>query len=264
MFKSSSSPVTDWVKIRGHLDSSLSIFTWKGSVFSNILDQPDVHLFDIIGVNLARFFPKDDMWLMMSKEISIYLDPNTDEKCNIWLNPFSNKSIRVVHIANDPVKGVFKNDLPCFINQDNIIYNFDIPVSYLITYLKDTPYDLKYDYKAFESFTFFSSIYDLEQPSVYNTSISWKRLCPFLPWMQIDTPGQLLYTAVGSKLKYISELHPILINELDRLPSFSSIPDTWSNEKNMNSISYFKKYISLYEQSNVEFPISDSLSSSLS
>lgn len=40
---------------------------------------------------------------MVSREIFFYLDPKTNEVLRSWQNPYTGKTVEVMHIANDPV-----------------------------------------------------------------------------------------------------------------------------------------------------------------
>ena len=39
----------------------------------------------------------------VSREIQMYLDPTTNEVIDTWKNPWTEKDIEVLHVANDPV-----------------------------------------------------------------------------------------------------------------------------------------------------------------
>jgi len=40
---------------------------------------------------------------LVSREILLYLDPQTGEVLETWQNPWSGETVRVLHVANDPV-----------------------------------------------------------------------------------------------------------------------------------------------------------------
>ena len=46
---------------------------------------------------------------MVSREITLYLDPKTNEVLCSWQNPYTGKTVEAMYIANDPV-----NSCPSF------------------------------------------------------------------------------------------------------------------------------------------------------
>merc|ERR1711937_227654 len=80
-------------------------------MYSNRPNEQQKTLFGLTGVNVASCFqdPKDGKWYFSSRELMYYLDPNSEEMkpLDTWLNPWTNETVRVVHVANSPVQAPF-------------------------------------------------------------------------------------------------------------------------------------------------------------
>lgn len=242
-------PLEDWVKVRGHLDSSPVIYEWVGSVFGMTNEKPKL-LFKIVGFNICKFLKEGNTWKFLSKEINIYLDPKTKQKINKWVNPYTNIEHHVCHIANESVCAQFEFDIPSIELGNYVIYSFNIHPRYENP-LKDTEWDNIGDtYQSSELFKFQVLKEELNKDKVNSVYLSWTRISPWLPWMG-DSQGYLLYTANGFKTDRVHS--SILINELNRIPQYRYPPSSFA-EDNTTSWSYFKDNIDYYNQE-LEFPL---------
>lgn len=84
--------ITDeqFVKIRCSLDSRTHYFSATGSMYAQPMDgdQP-AYLFDFLGVDISRCI-KDEIingWILLSRKITLYLDPQTCQVLKTWQNP---------------------------------------------------------------------------------------------------------------------------------------------------------------------------------
>ena len=100
-------------------------------------------------------------------------------------------------------------------------------------------------YQAAELFQFFVSEKDIQNKKLKSVpfDIAWNRFSDFLPWMKMgDSPGYLMYSSRGSKLKGGWNDLPQNLKDfvLDAAPEYQHAPDKYT-APNMTSWKYFKK-----------------------
>ena len=81
---------------------------WQGSFYARIEGEQDKELFKVMGVNVRQCKNLQDEkrgpgFRSVSREIMLYLDPETGEVLDTWTNPYTGEELKVVHVANDPV-----------------------------------------------------------------------------------------------------------------------------------------------------------------
>ena len=110
---------TAFVKVRGSTDSQQMFLTWRGSICSFVPDEPQKHLFNIVGMSVGRFIDNQDgSWYLTSRELSYYLDPITDCPLRTWENPWTGERLTVVHVANKLVQRFIQGRLQVGVNGD--------------------------------------------------------------------------------------------------------------------------------------------------
>jgi Protein of unknown function (DUF1838) len=93
-----------------------------------------------------------------------------------------------------------------------------------------------------------ADLFNTALSSVSELKLSWDRIGQWLPWMKMgDRPGQLIYSAVGSKVNGLTELPPLLQDEINnRIPLYKQAPKALSDGEDMTSWLYFQKHFSAY------------------
>jgi hypothetical protein len=57
-------------------------------IYSFVPDEPQKHLFNIVGMSVGRFIDNQDgSWYLTSRELSYYLDPITDHPLRLGKIP---------------------------------------------------------------------------------------------------------------------------------------------------------------------------------
>lgn len=253
----------DWVKVRASTNAQQSFLTWYGSVYAFIPGEPKQHLFEIVGMSVARCIPKSEGgWDFTSRELTFYLDPERGEKLDTWKNPWTDEILPVVHVANNPVQGFFKRPMVAFINEELTTYKFDLFSCYPNP-LADDPKFAEYSpqpfYQATELFKLTVTTADLQNPetiSVPKVMLAWDRVGPWLPWMKMgDRQGHLIYSAWGGKVPGVAELPLLIQNEINtRVPLFKNAAKSLLDQNNMTSWIYFKQNFNAYLKGE-KFPI---------
>ncbi|MBD2388691.1 DUF1838 domain-containing protein [Cylindrospermum sp. FACHB-282] len=245
-----------WVKTRSSLDSTTSTFLiWSGKIYSFVPGEKRQLLFKIVGMSVSRCIATDEgSWDFTSRELTYYLNPQTDEVLRKWQNPWTEETVTVMHVANNPVQGQFKGKFPAQVDGENTTFVFDIFPTYPNPLAEDekfAEYSPNPIYQAAELFKITVPSADLvnaEIPSVTKLRLSWDRIGQWLPWMKMsDRAGYLIYSASGSKVGSFAELPPLLQEEINtRLPLYKQAPTAFIDGADMTSWLYFQKYFSAY------------------
>jgi hypothetical protein len=257
--------VQDFVRMRCSLDSSEDVFMqFSGNVFSEIPQQKQKLLFKTLGMNIARCIEqKDGSYVLTSRELLYYLDPITGEKLLNWTNPWTNETLNVVHVANDPVQSVltpgayeFHEDASTAIMAEDIPLFYPNPLANNASFAPYSPFTW---YQAAEYFHFEVATNLLQNRSISNipwVHLAWFRTSQFLPFMKMGTSaGSLSFSSYGSKLQNVEQLDPLLQRELrDRVPLFAHAPPCLLVGPSVSSWTYFEDNFESYLL-NEEFPI---------
>ncbi len=260
-----SNPV-DAIKATRKMQCSLNdgepvVTWWQGHVFSRIQGERDRLLFDVQGTNIRACVTVNDPqkgygYRMVSKEVMLYIDPQTKQVLRTWKNPFIGKDVEVVHVANDPVN----SQSPTFANSERGPYKFNATIKdgYVLSNVEaplfySNPLAGEFQdyiggrYQAIELFNFFMREDDLrdgKKAAVEHMSISWVRVAQWLPWMEMaDRPGSMIFNASGMRLKKYEDLPEVMRKEIEtNYPQFKS-PPLDDKRPNETSWTYFKKRV---------------------
>lgn len=245
-----------WVKTRSSLEQSESTFlTWKGKIYSFIPGEKRKLLFKMVGVSVSRCIPVEaGSWDFTSRELTYYLHPETEEILQKWENPWTGETVPVLHVANNPVQGHFKGKFPAQVEGDSTTFVFDIfptypnPLAEEPKFREYSPYET---YQAAELFKLTVPTADLFNPELTSVSqlrLSWDRIGQWLPWMKMsDRPGNLIYSAVGSKVNGLTQLPQLLQDEINhRVPLYKQAPKAFIEGEDMTSWLYFQKHFDAY------------------
>jgi hypothetical protein len=245
----------------GERDGQPAVYHWAGNVYSRVPGEPDRLLFKGEGMNIRQCVAVEDAkrgkgWRQVSREIMLYLDPKTGEVLRKWSNPWSTETVDVMHINNDPV-----NSRPNYaIGADGKPYSINVrregkwmfmPVEVPLFY--ENPLAGGYQdfiggkYHAMEIFDFAfeaSEMLDTKNPTAYPV-ISWVRISDWMPWMKMrGRSGQLVFNAMGNKLKSFADLPKVLKDEIaENYPTYTAPPPGDDARPNATTWTEFKKLV---------------------
>ncbi|GCE26725.1 hypothetical protein KDA_22090 [Dictyobacter alpinus] len=246
-----------FVKVRASLKPDEIIFMWSGNIYSVIPGERNRLLFSIDGYNVGRCMEIEGGYQHLMREVTFYKDPAAGTILERWQNPFTQQEVEVVHVWNDPVNQQYLLDGPygkfklpiAQLGQDRLCASMDIMLAYpsplpRSLYPQYSQNDL---YQGAELFQFFFSQQDAENPDLFSIpcDISWTRLGPWLPWMEMaDRPGSLLYQCSGYKLTAGYQELPVQVRTYveQRDPKYMHAPDEFTRP-NETSWTYFKKHL---------------------
>ncbi|KAG5352794.1 hypothetical protein E4T56_gene7569 [Termitomyces sp. T112] len=233
---------TDLVRIRASTDESKStVIEWQGQVLSYLPGEQPKVLFKVKGMSVTRAKKLENgSYDLMTREVQLYLDPSTEEVLHVWHNPWSDKDVTVVHVANNPV---YQN-LPVASAFEarsqpggNYTFQVSIPLAYpnplnpsadpeSSLYPYSGPQAL---YSAIESFTFSFPGMELNDSaeSIPSTQVFWTRTSPLLPFMETPATNVTLLTiANGAKVQGDwQNLSSVLRDVIEtQLPAYKDAP----------------------------------------
>ncbi len=247
-----------FAKVRGSLAKDEEVIYYaNGKIYGVVNGERDKHLMDYEMYNIARLNKvEENHYQLLTREVLLYINKESGEVLETFDNPYNEKSVKVFHVWNDPVNqnfmlegkygkwGVNHNKL----GKDMICMNADVLLIYpspLTT--KEYPENSQSDmYEAGELFQFFVSEEELNDPTVSSTecTISWTRIGPWLPWMEMgQRPGMLLYQGAGYKLleKDYNQMPKVLTEYvLKTKPEYRHAPTEFTSP-NETSWTYYKK-----------------------
>lgn len=245
---------TDWVRTRNATDHRSIYFVWEGSIHAMCADEKAQHLFDCIGLNVSRCLQKEDnSWDFLSRELNLYLSPDTGELIHHWYNPWTQETLPVVHVANRYVSGTFKNQFPAYYYNGTLNFKFDLFPTYPNPLAEYAEYSPEPTYQAAELFELrvpWHEATDKTRSSVSQLELSWKRIGPWLPWMKMgQRTGKLYYSAIGTRMEHFEQLPRLLQQEIEQqVPIYRDAPQQRENRSDVTSWSYFRDYFQDYQQ----------------
>lgn len=245
---------------------------WEGKAYSRIPGEKDKHLFNVVGINTRQCDVENDekrgkKFRSVSREIMMYLDPETNEILDTWENPWNGQKSEVLHVANDPVnmrgwsyaKDEEGNDSrPVTLRKygEVTFSSAEIPLFYMNPLGSDYQAYIGGAYHAME---IFNSIYSSEEildskvKSLNQSNIAWTRIAQWLPWMQMgDKQGIMIFNATGFSTFDADEIWPQLQNIIkERYPLYMTPPDLKDSRPNETSWTVFKKHMEGKEKAKV-------------
>lgn len=237
-------------------------YSWRGRVYARVPGERDRHLFNIEGMNIRQCGTVEDAergvgYRFVSREIMLYLDPETNEVLREWENPWTGQTVEVIHVANDPVNARgprygrdANGDVPPLGLRElngTWLQRVEVPLFYTNPLGGDYQKYVGGTYHATEIFDFngdWDELMDAEQDTAYPV-VSWVRISQWLPWMEMGgRHGNLYFNAMGKKLKSFDQLPAVMRDEIAAsYPEYTAPPPIDDDRPNETSWTYMKKII---------------------
>ena len=246
-------------------DGDTALYWWEGRMYSRVPGEKDRHLFNVQGMNIRHCETFTDPvrglgFAARSRELMLYLDPQTNEVLRSWSNPWTGEEVEVVHVANDP-PGDYRETWA----RDEA----GNPTASLFYFFKDgvmmhgggaarlfyqNPLGGDYQpyvggiYHAMEFGTSASpadEILDADIPAAQDRVISWGRVSKWLPWMKMgDHVGVVVFHTAGIRLAGFDEMPAIMMDEINaNYPLYLEPPPIRYEKGKETSWTEFKDYI---------------------
>ncbi len=243
-------------------DGVAGVYHWAGKIYSRVEGEPDRLLFNAEGMNVRQCVSVTDAkrgtgYRLVSRELMLYLDPKTNAVLRKWTNPWSGETVDVMPINNDPVNSRpsfaygadGKPQVASFARQGRWMFMaVEVPLFY------ENPLTGNYQdyvggkYHAMEIFDFAfdaNEMLDTKNATAY-PAVSWVRISDWMPWMkQRGRQGQLVFNAMGAKLKSFDELPAVLKTEIaTNYPTYTAPPPGDDTRPNATTWTVFKAMLS--------------------
>jgi hypothetical protein len=243
------------------VDGEPVVYHWMGEVYSRVEGEPDKHLFNLQGMNIRQCVSVVDPvrgkgFRQVSRELMFYTDKKTGEILRTWDNPWTGKTVDVVHVANDPVNmrsPIFEASadgkpfkMPVRVQNGRVFMPSVVPLWYTNPMAGEYQDYVGNQYHSMEIFDFVvdeADLLDASKPRA-NPSIAWVRMSPWLPFMEMTgRNGILVFNAVGQTLPGgIKDLPRVITDEIAaRYPIYTAPPPGDDARPNETSWTYFKK-----------------------
>lgn len=242
-------------------DGIPAIYRWAGHVYSRVEGERDRHLFNIEGMNIRQCVALSDPkrgrgYRMVSRELMLYLDPATGQVVRQWKNPWTQETVELFHVANDPV-----NSRPTFAFAEDgkpyqvamkrmgdwLLMPVEVPLFYKNPLAGDYQDHVGNHYHAMEIFDFSMPARAALDPRTkeINGTVSWVRLSDWLPWMKMaGRAGGMVHNAVGTKVARFEDLPAVLKDEIAvNYPTYNAAPPLDDQRPNATSWTEFRKKI---------------------
>lgn len=231
-----------YAKMRCSLDSETSIAWWYGTLFADQPGSAPQALMKFEGFNACRIVKLEDGgYRLLTREVMYYKDLETGKILEKWDNPFTEQTVEVVPVANDPVNGTMGlgedadyQNWPWRRVEGELMLAFNVPLDYPNPLQPDEFPDASSGerYRASEHFTFSGPTDEALDPETKSVPvrIGWTRTGPWLPWMKMGAvPGGLVYVGHGKKLMSGYDALPEAIKAYtnEHYPKYSSAPETY-------------------------------------
>ncbi|RJY10045.1 DUF1838 family protein [Aurantiacibacter aquimixticola] len=231
------------------------VYGFSGNIYARVPGERDRLLFRGEGMNVRRCLFYDDPvrgpgYRIVSREVLLYLDPQTGEVVDRWDNPWTGETVDVMQVHNDPV-----NNGPSWARDENgdparrfgsmrvegdyVFMPFEVPLFYRNPLGGDYQDSVGNMYHAMEIFDFAATRDELFDPAAHPVAypmVSWVRISQWMPWMEMGgRPGLMVFNFMGSKLEGgFDELPDVMKDEIrENYPIYESAPpldDTRPNE----------------------------------
>jgi hypothetical protein len=239
------------------VDGQPVYWSWQGDVYARRQGERDRLLFRVQGLNVRTCAAVTDPVRgvgarSVSRELLIYLDPTTGQPLNTWLNPYTNETVQVLHVANDPVNGDFfpvgRNGQPTRWTGHQIgsswFMTSTVPLFYSNPLAGEYQAEVGGTYHATEMFNFMGETADLvaRNPEGARTNVGWVRISDWLPWMKMGGREGVIYMhTAGRKLMNWEEVPEIMRNEVATYyPAYRNPPPVDDTRRNVTSWEYYR------------------------
>ncbi|NEQ45684.1 MAG: DUF1838 domain-containing protein [Leptolyngbya sp. SIOISBB] len=241
-------------------DGEVTYFTWQGQVYSRVPGERDRHLFNVQGMS-ARACGSltsetgEAGFRQVTREVMLYLDPETNTVLETWQNPWTEEINTVVPVANDPVNsGPFwetataqRISFDRLGDTDLLFLTFTIPLFYPNPLGGEYQSYMGGHYHAMEMFNFTVGEQEVLR-SVETTvpvAITWSRISPWLPWMAMGSrPGELVFHAAGARVTNWEDLPEPLREQIATEFSLYQLPPPLDDDRpNQTTWTNFRDYL---------------------
>lgn len=243
-------------------DAKPVYYWWTGRAYSRRMGEADRHLFNVEGMNVRQCGvvsggKRGEGMRMVSREILLYTDPATGEPLDTWENPWTGRSVKVLHVENDPVN--FPASFPYDENGKPAArwYGTSLggdwwmtstfPLFYHNVLGGDYQKNVGPVYHATEMFNYMGDLDSLldENLDTARVHVGWARMSDWLPWMEMQgREGIIYFHTAGKKVAGYDEMSEVIRRYIEmRAPIYAKPPPLDDDRPNETSWKYFLKNV---------------------
>ncbi len=247
------------LKLRADLAGKDCMFAFPGEAWAMVPQEKNYRCFKTFGIGASRIEEVDEGWRIYSREVLYYLDPDSGEILDNWNNPFlGGRKVDVMHIANDPVNGVFTRHghpmlsppYPYVSYGDDVVFqwNFFIFKPAELTRSEYPLYSSGDKDQHAELWGIKGRKSEILDPNITSAScvMSWSRVAGWLPFMEMGTrPGSMVFHSHSMKLMNgVDDLPRYILDHTEKhYPKYLEAPKEWLGPVMTSSAGEFKKKI---------------------
>jgi len=231
------------IKLQADLSGADVLGGFPGEVWGWVPGEGNRLLFRSYGIGASHVERVENGWRFFHREVMYYLDPQSGEILDTWLNPYTDRRVEVMHILNDPVHrfyaisgGPFAAPFPYTAHDDDLVFRISI-FSFRDSPLKRAEYPLHSahdQYQAAELWTMHGRVSEVMNPDVSSASCvtAWARVGQWLPFMEMgNQPGIMVYHSDSYKLLGgVAELPATIRSHTEKHhPEYLESPKQWQD-----------------------------------
>jgi Protein of unknown function (DUF1838) len=252
------------LKLRADLSGKDCLFAFPGEAWAMVPQEKNYRCFKTFGVGATRIEEVEEGWRIYSREVLYYLDPNTGEILEEWSNPLlGGRKVEVMHIANDPVNGVFKREGHPFLSPPFPYVSYGDDVVFQWNFFIFKPAELtRSEYPLYSSGDIdqHAELWGLKgrkseilDPTTTSASclMSWSRVAGWLPFMEMGSrPGSMVFHSHSMKLMNgVDDLPRYILDYTEKnFPKYLEAPKEWLGPVMTSSAGEFKKKIDAQQE----------------
>lgn len=255
------------IKLQADLSGQDAIGGFGGEVWGWVPGEGNRRLFRSYGIGASHVERVENGWRFYHREVMYYLDPDTGEIINDWVNPYTGKRVEVMHILNDPVHrfyaisgGPFSAPWAYTVVGDDIVFRISV-FAFRDSVMSRADYPLHSandKYQASELWMMNGRVSEIMNPDITSASCvtSWARVGQWLPFMEMgNRPGIMVYHSDAYKLLGGLDDIPTNIRKYTEKhhPKYLESPQTWqSMQLNESQLTVSKREIDARWDSDVK------------
>ncbi len=253
------------LKLRADIAEKDCLFAFPGEAWAMVPQEQNYRCFKTFGVASSRIEEVEEGWRIYSREVLYYLDPDSGQILETWSNPFlGGREIEVMHIANDPVNGVFMREgghpvlrppYPYVSYGDDVVFqwNFFIFKPAALTRSEYPLYSSGDIDQHAELWGIKGRKSEILDPDVTSAScvMSWGRVAGWLPFMEMGSrPGSMVFHSHSVKLMNgVGDLPRYIRDYTERhFPKYLEAPKEWQGPVMTSAAGEFKKKLDARKQ----------------
>ncbi len=253
------------LKLRADIAEKDCLFAFPGEAWAMVPQEQNYRCFKTFGVASSRIEEVEEGWRIYSREVLYYLDPDSAQILETWSNPFlGGREIEVMHIANDPVNGVFMREgghpvlrppYPYVSYGDDVVFqwNFFIFKPAALTRSEYPLYSSGDIDQHAELWGIKGRKSEILDPDVTSAScvMSWGRVAGWLPFMEMGSrPGSMVFHSHSVKLMNgVGDLPRYIRDYTERhFPKYLEAPKEWQGPVMTSAAGEFKKKLDARKQ----------------